>query len=293
MSLGSIALLDCIPPEGEIEIALPPAVSQRLPLLLKAIPSPTEPSFSWSQCEPETGDEEVSLRSEGLLTSMFSPATAATNRGSLVLRSGLELWHVVFDFGGREASVHSPNETRWCATSLILRFLAVHNFSLFPRPPVDTVLFPLHFGKLPSCQHLHNPPPFSPLFFHRSCLSTSRYKIRASTISLGSRPIRRRLYPVPRTSRGAGWPLLEPSSCRKAYVHFVSLAIPAPQDHNQPLVAAELISGNAEVSILVSLGATCARSSTQSAVSTHQHPAYPVPKLTRLCIRGELQALWS
>eukprot|EP00904_Undaria_pinnatifida_P003563 jgi/Undpi1/13207/HiC_scaffold_8.g02869.m1 len=87
------------PPGGDFEFAPTPAVSLRQPVLLEAVPSSTEPSPSWRPCQPETRDEEMSLRSKWLWTSTFSPATATTNTCSLVSRLGLDLWYVKFGWG--------------------------------------------------------------------------------------------------------------------------------------------------------------------------------------------------
>ena len=87
--------LSCLPgaspPEGHVEFALPPAVSPRQPLRLKSAPSSTESTSSWRPCQPETRNDDVSLRSKWLFTSTFPPPTATTNRCLSVSQVGLEL----------------------------------------------------------------------------------------------------------------------------------------------------------------------------------------------------------
>ena len=79
------------PPEGDVEVPLPPAVSPRQRLRLESAPSSTESTSSWRPCQPETRDDDVSLRSKWFFTSTFSPATATTNRCLSVSQVGLEL----------------------------------------------------------------------------------------------------------------------------------------------------------------------------------------------------------
>ena len=91
MSSGLSCLPGASPPEGDVEFALPPAVSPRQPFRLESAPSWTESMSSWRPCQPETRDDDVSLRSEWLFISTFSHATANTNRCLSVSQVGLEL----------------------------------------------------------------------------------------------------------------------------------------------------------------------------------------------------------
>ena len=163
------------------------------------------------------------------------------------------------------------NRAHWCSTRPQFQLLS---------STTDTVSFPLYLINplllsTSKTVSVFSPPPSAVL---------APLPHAAPFIAFAGSSTRSRSSPTLRTRRGAGWPTLQSSSCRKAYVHLFFPRILLRKITANPLSLLVPYRGVLRCAKCVYKGALCARSSIPFPTSAAQRPPHPVSARTRLCI---------